>query len=479
MTATGLLIIPATFLLLFGRWRHLIVFLIVVSGLLADAAVVNFANFGVQPGYFVLLAVLGRAFAEMVVRQEPLRQDVAARFVPLLVLMAASMVALLAGAAFHDGSIMVQSSRDGQNGPGSAFHFRLENYAQHLYLAVNALGALVVAHKLSRMPAVEARLVVRRSLHGFIWISGAVVFWQYLHYSAGLWFPDKEFFHNNVAYAEAYGQNLSDFGYRLCGAFSEPSALAYFFAGALFFTYREYEAERSTTALAGIMISILLMLLSTSTSAYIMLVLFAVLLIWRRRRLMAPGLDGAEIPRLHVWLCVLAAVVLAIFLASHARLVLFVVKTFIIDKPGTASVAVRSTADLMALHIALETWGLGLGLGSHKANTLPMTLLSNTGIAGLLAFVWFVVGCFSYAARRLRASPGFVGTVRPVQWFLAGLLIEHCVMNPNFNMGMFWQIFGLLIGAAAAHAAVPVPAGLRQSSDIVLFRPVLEGEISP
>jgi hypothetical protein len=461
MTATGLLVIPVTMALMFCRWRHLIVFMVIVSGLLADSAVVNFANFGIQPGYFVLLAALTRAFIELLLRNEPIRRDVAQEYLPLLVLAVASMLALLIGSAFHDGTIMVQSSRDGQDGPGSPFHLRLENYAQHFYLALNALGALIVAHKISRMPSAEARLVMLRTFYGFIWVSGAIVFWQWAHYTFGLWFPDKEFFHNNVAYAEAYGQNLSDFGYRLCGSFAEPSALGYFFTGALFFAYRHYEAERSTLALSGLMICLLLLLFSTSTAAYLVLVLFGLTLVWRRHRLVGPR-STARTPALHGLLCFAAAILLAVFLVTHAPLVYFVVKTFIIDKPGGASVSVRSNADWMALQIAFQTWGVGLGLGSHKANTLPMTLISNAGVVGLLAFCWFVIGHFRYARQRIHEVPGLDRTLMPMQWFLVGLLIQHCVTNPNFNMGMFWLVFGMLAGVGAAarvDAGARIPMG--------------------
>src|SRR5690349_8336919 len=132
MTATGLVIIPLTTLLLFGSWSHLIVFMTIVSGLFADAAVVNFSSFGLQPGYCVLLLLLLRAAIELPVRDEPIRRDILVAFLPMLILIAASAVALFVGSAFYDGNIIVQSSRDGQNGSGSIFHFRLENYAQHL-----------------------------------------------------------------------------------------------------------------------------------------------------------------------------------------------------------------------------------------------------------------------------------------------------------------------------------------------------------
>jgi hypothetical protein len=459
MTLTGLVIIPITLLLMFGSWSRLIVFMTIVSGLLADAAVVNFSSFGVQPGYFVLLALLARAAIELIVRHEAIRHDVLARFLPMLVLISSSFVALFVASSFYDGNIIVQSSRDGQNGTGSLFHFRLENYAQHFYVISNTLGAVVIAHKISRMPPETVQRLVAQAFHGFIIIGAAIVAWQWVHYTFGVYFPDKDFFHNNAAYAEAYGQNLSDFGYRLCGSFSEPSALAYFFAGALFFAYRQYEIDRSSIALASTFLSILLLFISTSTSAYFILVLFFARLACLQApllgRLIVQGTEAFAARASHALLVLAALGGVLVFLLTHQDLVYFVVKTFILDKPQTDSFTVRSAADGLAMKVAVQTWGLGLGLGSHKANTLPMTLLSNTGIVGLLAFVWFGVGCLHYARAACRHVPALRATVLPTLWFVIGLVIQHCFMNPNFNMAMFWAAAGILVGAASGGAAEP------------------------
>jgi hypothetical protein len=468
MTLTGFVIIPITLLLMFGAWSRLIVFMTIVSGLFADAAIVNFSSFGVQPGYFVLLALLGRAAVELLVRRERMRRDIMACFLPMLVLISSSVVALFVASSFYDGNIIVQSSRDGQNGSGSLFHFRLENYAQHFYVIANTLGALVIAHKTSRMSPETVRRMVNQAFHGFIVCSAVIVIWQWLHFTFGVYFPDKDFFHNNAAYAEAYGQNLSDFGYRLSGSFSEPSALAYFFAGALFFAYRQYELERSDIALASTFLSMLLLAISTSTSAYFILVLFFARLAFIQApllgRLIVRGTAALSTRTSH-GLCMLAAAgVAVVFLLTHQELVYYIVKTLIIDKPQTDSFTVRSAADGLALRVAMQTWGVGVGLGSHKANTLPMTLLSNTGIIGLMAFVWFCVGCLQYAGAACRRMPGLKPVILPALWFMIGLVIQHCCMNPNFNMAMFWAASGIVVGAAGV---VQAAAPLRSSRPFV------------
>jgi hypothetical protein len=57
---------------------------------------------------------------------------------------------------------------------------------------------------------------------------------------------------------------------------------------------------------------------------------------------------------------------------------------------GAAAFATRPSHALFVLTailsmVAVQTPGMGLSLGSHKANTLPITLLSNTGIIGFFA----------------------------------------------------------------------------------------------
>ena len=55
----------------------------------------------------------------------------------------------------------------------------------------------------------------------------------------GVFFP-ADFFHSNIGYAEAYGQVLAGSVLRASGPFTEPSGLAYHFAGFLLFAWYRY-----------------------------------------------------------------------------------------------------------------------------------------------------------------------------------------------------------------------------------------------
>src|SRR5262249_46220027 len=67
-----------------------------------------------------------------------------------------------------------------------------------------------------------------------------------------------------------------------------------------------------------------------------------------------------------------------------------ILQATVFQKDQSDSFQERAFADLLAMRIFIETYGLGLGLGSHKANSIVTTLLSNTGIAGLVLFAAFM-----------------------------------------------------------------------------------------
>ena len=463
MPITGLIIAPLTAILLFGPWRRLLVFLFIVGGVFADAAIVNFSSFGIQPGYFTLLLVVARTLVELFLSGDGIRRHQLRLFLPLLLFIALSVVILFGASALFDGLIKVQASRDGLASTGTQFHFRFENYAQELYLVSNGLGTICIVHKVSRMSADEVSRLIRQSVLGFIFIATGVAVWELLHFSSGIYFPANEVFHNNVGYSVSAGQTFT-YGYRISGPFAEPSALGYYFAGCLLFAYRYHELEKSMVSLLALVASLTLMMISTSTAAYSFVGIFlAVLVLSKCRKILATmaswitnGAAERRFDPTQLGVFLLVGSIAAFVLLFHGDLVGGVITEFILEKHRGESFAQRSAADTMALGVVLDSFGMGVGLGSHKANTLPMTILSNTGIAGLVVFIWFLAGCFFYCRERLRNFPHVSAEIMPMQWFVAGLIVQHCLMNPNLNALIFWVSIGFLIGGAGMDKPVRV-----------------------
>ncbi len=109
----------------------------------------------------------------------------------------------------------------------------------------------------------------------------------------------------------------------------------------------------------------------------------------------------------------------------------------IAGKTETGSYKSRTGADRMGLETFGTTWGLGMGLGSHRPSTLPVALLSNVGLPGTLAFVGFIGLCL-HRPRQHGRWPGDARALWPLRAFTLGLLVGHCVSNPNINSQLLW-----------------------------------------
>ncbi|HUN50362.1 MAG TPA: hypothetical protein VMU42_04575, partial [Candidatus Sulfotelmatobacter sp.] len=132
----------------------------------------------------------------------------------------------------------------------------------------------------------------------------------------------------------------------------------------------------------------------------------------------------------------------------------YIIQDTVLHKTQSSSYQQRSFADMMAVRIFVETYAIGIGLGSHKANNMLLTLLSNTGILGLLCFVWFVLSLLRRAPFTIdrQQTEMLRRAMRPYQWGLLGLLLIHVFSNPNLSTIALWvEMGGLLALQAALH----------------------------
>jgi hypothetical protein len=450
MTATGVLLIPLGAVLLLMPWPIMLMALPTFA-LLHGAAVLNLGSVGLQPGYFLALLVIGRCLVELTLLRQPLNREALRLVLPLGLLLSYSVLVLWIGSAFFAGDVEVLGGTDGYNlSRARAFQFRRENATQLTYLTINTVLVYSIAHQAARLRPDQMQLVVECGLLWALIFALALCGWQLLAHSTGVWFPDSLLF-SNAGYYRADGQGF--FGQlRLNGPFAEPSALAYFFAGFLFYTWKQVFL-RPTAGKAALLIAIVAcIVLAFSTTGYFALAvggaLIAFDLLVRRPRLRAPRLTARAGS-------ILALTVIAIGAAGWWASARYDVLRAILDislfaKTESSSFAVRSGAEILAMQILTDTAGLGVGLGSHKANSLTMTLLSNVGIAGTAIFVLFVI----MLLRRVTMPPEARLPETSLRFFILGLLLIHVVSNPNLNVVMLWVAFGLMLGYRARFGAL-------------------------
>jgi hypothetical protein len=280
--------------------------------------------------------------------------------------------------------------------------------------------------------------------------------WQFAGLYGGAFFP-ADFFYTNAAYGRAEGQTMGGL-FRINGPFGEPSALGYMFTGFLMFAVARLHTHFTPLTILMIAGGVVCILISTSTTAYVGLFFcfcFAVYDIATGRTPLLGRERGPTPTHLTAIAVVLvtAAVALTIVATNLPAIEIIVNKT-ILNKDQSISYQQRTAADAMALDIFARTLGLGLGLGSHKANNLLFTLLSNVGIVGLGVFCFFLLTLF----RPLRGIwpredvRGMERAILPFRRALLGLIFIHAVSAPNLSVLSLWEQIGGLIAIEASIA---------------------------
>lgn len=450
LTLTGMVVIPVCLAALAGGLRAQLAVL-AMGAMLSSAAVVNLGSFGVQPGYFMALLLLGQAGAFALLRGGyALDRTVLMRLLPVAVLLLASLNALFwANAVFWDEVWVVSGRQLFDLTAAERYSFRAENLNQLSYLMLNAALALLLANRLTRLPPGVLLRTAHTAVRAAFGLATVFVAWDWLAHQFGFYVPDA-FLHSNAFYAAAHNQSFGAI-HRVSGPFSEPSSLAYAYGGFLFYASGCYLADRRARSLLLVLVALTALCISTSTTAYALLALWAAgmalavpLTARRAGHRPRPGAQRAAVAALAV-LAVAGAVA---FTRTHGDDIRVIYEESIAGKTETGSFASRTGADRMGLDTLSTTWGLGLGLGSHRPSTLPVTLLSNVGLPGTVAFALFVGLCL-HRPRRYGRWPGEPGALWPFRALTLGLLLAHCISSPNLNSLLLWLSLALNLGIAA------------------------------
>jgi hypothetical protein len=227
---------------------------------------------------------------------------------------------------------------------------------------------------------------------------------------------------------------------RIAGTFPETSGFCGFTLPLFAFTFSLWlNGVRPTYSGALAFITLLLLVFSTSTTAYVGLTAYACIagfmLIWR-------GYVRGTIPRFGV---LVAAVLLALALVGSA----FVLETGIADevteyfqitvfnKLDSASGQERSSWNRQAWENFLDTYGVGVGLGSARASSYLLVLLSNVGILGTLLFFGFFTAVLRGPRNESTPNPIAEGSRQAV---LASL-VAAAIAGGVFDLGIAFYAY--------------------------------------
>jgi hypothetical protein len=345
-------------------------------------------------------------------------------------------------------------SRDG----GEVFELPLEpvsgNVTQTAYLTLGVLTFLALSALLTRednLRAVRRGFFVFCSLHavlGFVDLAGKVL-------GAG----DILMIIRSANYALATNVEEAGF-YRIAGGYSEASAFGGITLACLAFTSTYWRHTRSRLALTLSIALLILLLLSTSTTAYVGSIFIAAPFAWSVARKALGGHLSREDIVLAAGFVTTATIILGVYLYDNEvfRPIIDLVDATILNKSSSFSVEERGLWNLQSLQSFLDTGGLGIGLGSSRASSWPIAVISQLGFVGSV--------CVAVIVLEILKSPGPMKAIVEasnvalhdgVRAFALLLLVAATLSGGGADPGSLFFIALATIMACRAHLRAPSP----------------------
>jgi hypothetical protein len=424
-TIEGIVFIPAA-LYFFVFYPHLLFPLLVISTAFQGSSVVSSGSLGIQPYYVIatlfvarFLCCKGRSWGNL------LRQH---SFVRLWLLFAIVAVATAAVLPFLFHGLPVfgpeQTIDDNFINP-TRLHFQFTNVVQSVFLILNVLVVIAAAKEGLRVAAAH------KAFKWFAYIVVSVVLLQVLFFRFGLPFPQKLLVNN-----PGYGLVQLNAGQvRPAGTFTEPSMAGAAVAAILAaFLWKYFEGKGG---IARCLLPAAACLLVASSSSLLAACIAIVILVLTHPIVRLPWfIKITTLKRLSVFFVLLLGLAFLMFIPSLRAILL----AQTLEKSASSSALVRFGADAFSLQIALQTYGLGVGLGSNRPSSFFASLLSQVGVVGL---VLFIAACVC----TLRGLP------KEHRWIgIAGLtlLLAMGFGEPDLSFPALWIMFALAAQSKAS-----------------------------
>lgn len=235
---------------------------------------------------------------------------------------------------------------------------------------------------------------------------------------------------------------------RIVGSFTEASAFARSTLGALGFAGTLWLSGYKPMLTGSLALaSLALVILSTSSAglAGVIPVLIILYVTAFNRCGVGPGTRRSSLTVL-VAPPLLALVLMVVAIDPEASAVVReYVDTVILNKATTSSGMERASWNMTALQNFMDTWGIGVGLGTARASSFPLALLSNVGVLGTLFYILFAATAFMKRRGTPRTLPFDVRLA--ARNACLGLLIGDLLVGPVIDQGLFFYALAAIASA--------------------------------
>ena len=334
----------------------------------------------------------------------------------------------------------------------AALHWNMGNLAQAIFLSLHVSAVIYAVYTVRSWRNVKT---VERAFLISVYIVLAAFFVQLVFPEA---YPYK-LLNNSPTYylADLDYQEIGGFQ-RIAATFGEPSSAGVFLSGVAVGLIASCMAgRRHVWDFFLIALTMFALVYTTSTVGYAaFIVAFCALTV---SYLVLNKARRGNVFKQYAMLIVTVSAAVAILLTN---VVLFqTVSSVTVGKTETVSFAHRLLADLYAVILVKDTFGLGVGLGSSRSSSLLLTMLSTVGVVGVALAVWFLA--------RLKELPRCrITSVRPTMqlsyWALVGAIIACCIGFPDLTRPSLWSLI-VVIGVQFASYRERIDAHLLPARD--------------
>jgi hypothetical protein len=448
ITPLGFILIPLSLFIFYFRPKYLISWAIIVSAFQA-ASVVNIGGgfaIGVSPYFFVVSLVAVRfAVASPEGRLSFRRGDIALDLTRPLLMFAAWGVASAFLLPHLFAGIHVDTPRLGMDPVSTTpLEWSMSNAAQAGYLILNSIFVIYVMWRSTESDYID------QLANSFVWcgaIAAAVGAYQLAAHVLGFRFP-AEVFNSNAGWQQLVSQKVAG-AWRVSATFNEPSSAGIFFAAWTTYLLFLTIDRRSVTGVLWVLFwcGIVMLILTTSTTGYITaFILIALLIVKELGTLTTKGYVNEKL--LLTFAAIVTALGAAALLIPDFHQLLSEILWY---KSQSHSGHERHSTILVALDVAAQSYGLGVGLGSNRPSGMLFYILSNVGIPGsilILGLIFATRRMFVRAMRAVETSNKIQAYMRSAAWALAMYCVAMSISGADISSPHLWILWSLVVGFA-------------------------------
>lgn len=323
------------------------------------------------------------------------------------------------------------------------------NISQTAYFLLGGFAAVALSVVLLKSQSLEQ---VRRGF--FLWCSlhvgmGLLDFFGKLSGAGDLLSPIR-----TANYAMLTNSSEGGFA-RIAGAYSEASAFGSVSLACLAFTYTYWRKTGSSLAQWLSAILLALIILSTSSTAYVGLTVLAIPVAIALTLALISGRLGSDDLLILGILATLVFVALAINLFDPSFFDPFInlIEATIINKGNSASGVERAYWNTKSLQAFTDTSGLGVGIGSSRASSWMIAVLSQLGFIGTLMMAMLVaVVARGTGSLRIWVAPETDAVVSSVRTCALAGLIAGSLVSGTADPGMLFFIALAVVSVSRVQA---------------------------